>query len=78
MDNHRIRLSKTLLPTSLAACMFFTAGCTPSQRATIMGEGFNDEFSKTGHSLRADGGNSEHLDGLSTKSQQIERDLRVD
>lgn len=78
MDNHRISLSKTLFSTSLAVSVFFAAGCTPSQRATIMGEGFNDEFSKTGQSLRPDGGSSEHLDGVSTKSQQIERDLRVD
>lgn len=78
MDDHRIRLSQTLLSTSLASFVLFAAGCTPSQRATIMGEGFNDEFSKTGQSLRPDGGSNEHLDGLSTKSQQIERDLRVD
>ena len=77
MDNYRIRLSKTLFSTSLV-CVLFAAGCTPSQRATIMGEGFNDEFSKTGQSLRPDGGSNEHLDGVSTKSQQIERDLRVD
>lgn len=43
-----------------------------------MGDGFHDEFSKTGQSLRPNEGGGEHLDGLSTKSQQIERDLRID
>jgi hypothetical protein len=78
MLNLRISLTKTLVATGLSALGLLAAGCTQSQRATLMGEGFNDEFSKTGQSLRPDGGSSQHLDGLSTKSQQIERDLRVD
>ncbi|HKD37764.1 MAG TPA: hypothetical protein VKB78_13225 [Pirellulales bacterium] len=78
MFNLKIRLSKTLMLTSVCGLSFLAAGCTQSQRATLMGEGFNDEFSKTGQSLRPQSGSSEHLDGLSTKSQQIERDLRVD
>ena len=44
-----------------------------------MGEGFHDDFSKTGQNLRPDddGGHSGHYDGVSTKSQQIEQDLKV-
>jgi hypothetical protein len=63
---------------SVSGLAVFASGCTQAQRATIMGDGFHDEFSKTGQSLRPNEGGGEHLDGLSTKSQQIERDLRVD
>jgi hypothetical protein len=64
--------------TSVSTFALLSSGCTQAQRATIMGDGFHDEFSKTGQSLRPNEGGGEHLDGLSTKSQQIERDLRVD
>ncbi len=61
-----------------AALLGVLPGCTESQRATLMGPGFNDEFSKTGNNLRPAENGGEQLDGLSTKSQQIERHLRVD
>jgi hypothetical protein len=51
-------------------------GCTQSQRQTIMGEGFNDEFAKSGEKLRHSSNGGEY-DGLSTKSRQIENDLGV-
>ncbi|HEV2969365.1 MAG TPA: hypothetical protein VGY55_05185 [Pirellulales bacterium] len=51
-------------------------GCTESQRATIMGEGFNDEFAKNNQNLRPSHGDGNY-DGVSTKSQEIEHDLGV-
>jgi hypothetical protein len=78
MANRLCSSSLRWLWTSISAVSLFAPGCTQAQRATIMGDGFHDEFSKTGQSLRPNEGASEHLDGLSTKSQQIERDLRVD
>jgi hypothetical protein len=54
----------------------FLGGCTESQRQTLMGEGFSDEFSKSGEKLRNSNGGGEY-DGLSTKSRQIENDLGV-
>jgi hypothetical protein len=78
MPNLNRNLSQRWRLLSVSPLILLAAGCTQAQRATIMGDGFHDEFSKTGQSLRSDGGSAEHLDGLSTKSQQIERDLRVD
>jgi hypothetical protein len=78
MSNRNRNLPRRWLLLSVSPLILLAAGCTQAQRATIMGDGFHDEFSKTGQNLRSDGGSAEHLDGLSTKSQQIERDLRVD
>jgi hypothetical protein len=52
------------------------SGCTESQRQTLMGEGFNDDFAKNGQKLRNTSEGGEY-DGLSTKSRQIENDLGV-
>ena len=57
-------------------------GCTAAQKATLMGDGFHDEPApwsdkkRSADSGDSDGGSSGgNLDGVSTKSQQIERDL---
>lgn len=78
MADRRHNSSWRWLWMSISTFALFASGCTQAQRETIMGDGFHDEFSKTGQSLRPNEGGGEHLDGLSTKSQQIERDLRVD
>jgi hypothetical protein len=78
MDKSQRRSHFRWLWSSASLLIGLAVGCTESQRATIMGPGFNDEFSKTGDDLRPDENGGEHLDGLSTKSQQIERHLRVD
>jgi hypothetical protein len=78
MSNRQRNSSRQWLWSSVSTLVLLAAGCTQAQRSTIMGDGFHDEFSKTGQSLRPDGGAGEHLDGLSAKSQQIERDLRAD
>jgi hypothetical protein len=63
---------------SIGICAFglLVCGCTESQRATIMGTGFNDDFSKGNQNLRPKDGDGNY-DGVSTKSQQIEHDLGV-
>ncbi len=43
----------------------------------MMGEGFHDEFAGSGKTMRGKNANGGDLDGLSTKSQDIERDLGV-
>ncbi len=70
-----IGLASRLWAFACALALVLT-GCTESQRQTIMGEGFNDEFAKNGEKLRntSEGGD---YDGLSTKSRQIENDLGV-
>jgi hypothetical protein len=70
-----VRLANSIGAAALALALFAT-GCTQSQRQTIMGEGFNDEFAKSGDKLRNSGNGGEY-DGLSTKSRQIENDLGV-
>jgi hypothetical protein len=53
------------------------AGCTaPKKPVNLMGDNFNDEFAHWGEDHRPKGGDGD-LDGLSTKSQQIERNLGV-
>jgi hypothetical protein len=68
-------LASSIRASALALALFAT-GCTQSQRQTIMGEGFNDEFAKSGDKLRTSSNGGEY-DGLSTKSRQIENDLGV-
>jgi hypothetical protein len=68
------------LANCLRACTvvlgLLLGGCTESQRQTLMGEGFNDEFAKSGEKMRNFSNGGEY-DGLSTKSRQIENDLGV-
>lgn len=78
MDKSRRRSFFCWFWSGASLFLGLSAGCTESQRATLMGPGFNDEFSKTGDNLRPTDNGGEHFDGLSTKSQQIERHLRVD
>jgi hypothetical protein len=65
-----------LLSTGALVLTLVIAGCTQSQRQTLMGEGFNDDFAKNGQKLRNSSEGGEY-DGLSTKSRQIENDLGV-
>jgi hypothetical protein len=64
------------LSIGLCAVGLLVSGCTESQRGTIMGTGFNDDFSKGNQTLRPKDGDGNY-DGVSTKSQQIEHDLGV-
>ncbi|HEV3417406.1 MAG TPA: hypothetical protein VG056_11345, partial [Pirellulales bacterium] len=73
----RVNLRSSAVALSIGLCFLglVASGCTESQRGTIMGNGFNDEFSKGNQNLRPKGDGN--YDGVSTKSQQIEHDLGV-
>jgi len=60
----------------VASCgvLFFGAGCS-SWWSALMGDGFHDEFSHPGGSIRPADPNADEGTGVSAKSQQIERDL---
>jgi hypothetical protein len=63
----------------VCAVGLFSTGCTHDQWATIMGDGFHDDMSKTGANLRpGEDDKPRHYDGVSEKSQEIERHLNVD
>jgi hypothetical protein len=59
-----------------AFCLFLLPGCTsPPQK--LMGDGFHDEMSGWGEKNRPADDASGDFSGVSTKSQQVERDLGV-
>ncbi len=64
------------LPTAFCLLPTFLAGCTsPPQK--LMGDGFHDEMSGWGEKNRPADDTSGDFSGVSTKSQQVERDLGV-
>jgi hypothetical protein len=71
-----LRPSLSIFYCLLAAFVVLVAGCT-SPPPKLMGDGFHDEYSEWGEKNRPADTSSGDFDGVSTKSQQVERNLGV-
>jgi hypothetical protein len=71
------RLSRQWLWIGLCLSSLCGAGCATPPKPNLMGDNFHDEFAQWGESNRPADAPSGEFDGVSAKSQQIERNLGV-